>query len=98
MVPFKPVIVANIAIFRKSTANFSITLSILLQDNMVVARQHRGLDQASNLVWACHRCNLQKVSNLTGIDPVTGEVAPLFNLRRDRWEDTLPFAARTLMD
>jgi hypothetical protein len=58
---------------------------------MVVARQHRGLDEASNLVWACHRCNLQKVSNLTGIDPVTGEVAPLFNLRRDRWEDHFAF-------
>jgi 5-methylcytosine-specific restriction endonuclease McrA len=56
-----------------------------------IARQHGGLDEASNLALACHRCNLHKGPNLTGIDPVTGEVAPLFNPRHDRWEDHFAF-------
>ncbi len=51
----------------------------------IVAKQHGGSDEADNLALACHRCNLHKGPNLTGIDPVTGEVTPLFHPRRDRW-------------
>jgi hypothetical protein len=51
----------------------------------IVAKQHGGSDEADNLALACHRCNLQKGPNLTGIDPLTGEVVPLFHPRRDRW-------------
>ncbi|MCC6362714.1 MAG: HNH endonuclease [Bryobacterales bacterium] len=46
----------------------------------VVPRQHGGTDEISNLALACHRCNLQNGLNLTGIDPVTGEV--------NRWESS----------
>ena len=53
----------------------------------VVARQHGGTDDHSNLALACHRCNLRKGPNLTGIDPATGEIVALFNPRRDRWLD-----------
>ncbi len=35
--------------------------------------------------WRCHRCNLRKGPNLTGIDPYTGELVPLFHPRRDEW-------------
>lgn len=31
--------------------------------------------------------DLQKGPNLTGIDPLTNEVVPLFNPRRVRWDD-----------
>jgi hypothetical protein len=51
----------------------------------IVAKQHGGSDDADNLALACHRCNLRKGPNLTGIDPLTGEVVPLFHPRRDRW-------------
>ena len=57
----------------------------------VVAKQHGGLDDADNLALACHRCNLHKGPNLTGIDPVTDEVVPLFHPRRDRWVDYFAF-------
>ena len=53
----------------------------------VVARQHGGATVESNLALACHHCNLHKGPNLTGIDPVTGDVVPLFNPREQRWED-----------
>jgi hypothetical protein len=53
----------------------------------IVARQHGGSDELANLALACHRCNLRKGPNLTGIDPFTNEVAPLFHPRREQWED-----------
>ncbi len=53
----------------------------------IVPRQHGGVDDQSNLALACHRCNLRKGPNLTGIDPVTGAIVPLFDPRRDRWLD-----------
>jgi hypothetical protein len=57
----------------------------------VIAKQHGGLDGADNLALACHRCNLQKGPNLTGIDPLTGEVSLLFHPRRDRWAEHFVF-------
>jgi hypothetical protein len=57
----------------------------------VIPRQHGGSDNPDNLALACHRCNLCKGPNLTGIDPVTGEIIPLFIPRRDRWLDHFRF-------
>ena len=57
----------------------------------IIPRQHGGNDDPGNLALACHRCNLRKGPNLTGIDPVTGEIAPLFNPRGDRWPDHFQF-------
>ena len=53
----------------------------------VVARQHRGGDDPTNLALACNRCNLHKGPNLTAIDPETGAVVPLFDPRRQSWEE-----------
>lgn len=52
----------------------------------IVARQHGGSDELDNLALACHRCNLHKGPNLTGIDPATGQIVPLFHPRRDEWQ------------
>jgi len=57
----------------------------------ITAKQHGGSDDADNLALACHRCNLHKGPNLTGIDPQTGKVAHLFHPRRDRWSDHFIF-------
>ena len=51
----------------------------------IVAKKHGGADDGSNLCLACERCNLFKGSDLTGIDPETGEVARLFHPRVDTW-------------
>jgi 5-methylcytosine-specific restriction endonuclease McrA len=53
----------------------------------VVAKQHGGDDDPSNLALACDRCNLHKGPNLTGIDPETETVVPLFHPRHDSWDD-----------
>ncbi len=55
----------------------------------IVPRQHRGADNLDNLALACPECNLHKGTNLTGIDPDTNQVTPLFHPRRDKWEITL---------
>jgi hypothetical protein len=53
----------------------------------VIAKQHGGSEDVGNLALACHRCNLHKGPNLTGIDPETGQLTPLFHPRRDRWSE-----------
>jgi len=57
----------------------------------IVAKQHGGSDDPNNLALACHRCNLHKGPNLTGIDPQTGLVVPLFHPRHDRWSEHFVF-------
>jgi hypothetical protein len=57
----------------------------------VVPRKHGGGDEPENLALSCFHCNLHKGSNLTGIDPVTGAVVPLFDPRRQTWVEHLAF-------
>lgn len=53
----------------------------------VVAPQHGGTDDVANLALACPECNFQKGTNLSGLDPDTGTVTPLFHPRRDAWAE-----------
>ena len=53
----------------------------------IIARQHRGTDDLSNLARACSRCNRHKGTNLSGVDPDSKTVVPLFNPRREKWVD-----------
>ena len=53
----------------------------------VRARQHRGSENAGNLALTCDRCNLHKGTNLTGVDPETDQIAPLFNPRTMTWDE-----------
>lgn len=49
--------------------------------------QHGGGDEEDNLALACSHCNLHKGPNLTGIDPDTGTIEPLFHPRRQTWAE-----------
>ena len=49
--------------------------------------KHGGSDDESNLCLACIDCNLHKGPNLTGIDPQTDAITPLFHPRQQRWND-----------
>ncbi len=51
----------------------------------IIPHQHGGTDDELNLALACPACNLHKGSNLTAIDPQTGELVRLFHPRRDIW-------------
>jgi len=50
-------------------------------------RKHGGDDDFENLCLACNHCNLHKASNLTGVDPLTNAVTPLFHPRQDDWHE-----------
>jgi 5-methylcytosine-specific restriction endonuclease McrA len=47
------------------------------------ARQHGGSDDPGNLALACGHCNSHKGPNLSGVDPDTDQIVPLFNPRQD---------------
>jgi len=51
----------------------------------VIAHQHGGRTIADNLAFACLKCNLYKGPNLSGIDPDSGAIVPLFNPRSQIW-------------
>jgi len=46
-----------------------------------------GVTTFENLCFTCSRCNLFKGSQVVAIDPLSGEMAPLFRARRDRWDE-----------
>ena len=50
-------------------------------------RSRGGATDAANLSMACPGCNLHKSDRLTARDPETGVYAPLFNPRRQSWND-----------
>ena len=59
----------------------------IFQIDHVISRQHGGPTVAGNLALCCPHCNLHKGPNLSGIDPVSGNIVPLFNPRLQRWEE-----------
>jgi 5-methylcytosine-specific restriction endonuclease McrA len=53
----------------------------------VVARKHGGQTRLENLALSCLPCNRYKGSDLTSIDPQTGEITRLFNPRLNVWSE-----------
>lgn len=51
----------------------------------IVPRKHGGGDSLENLALSCHHCNRHKGPNLSGVDPTTKDVVPLFHPRSDSW-------------
>jgi hypothetical protein len=51
----------------------------------VIAQKHRGKTTAGNLALACFPCNKNKLSDLSGIDPVTRRIVRIFHPRRMSW-------------
>jgi hypothetical protein len=49
-------------------------------------KKHGGDDDPSNLALACHHCNFHKGPNLTGIDPESGNITPLYHPRNEKWD------------
>ena len=63
----------------------------------IIALQHRGTDELSNLAWACSRCNRHKGTNLSAVDPDSKTVVPLFNPRREKWIDYFEIGGALIM-
>lgn len=52
----------------------------------VVPRSKGGTSDLDNLAVACQGCNNFKYSHTEAIDPVTGELVPLYHPRRENWK------------
>lgn len=57
------------------------------QVDHIFPQQHGGQTVATNLALSCLRCNKHKGPDLSGIDPVTGQIIRLFNPRSDDWHE-----------
>jgi hypothetical protein len=60
------------------------------QVDHIVAQQHLGTDEESNLCLCCLRCNLKKGPNIASLDPEAeneGNIVALFHPRKQRWQD-----------
>ena len=53
----------------------------------ILPKSSGGVDEEENLALACRACNIYKSNWLTAIDPMTEIEVPLFNPRRDVWQD-----------
>lgn len=62
----------------------------------IVPRQHEGETHEGNLALACLRCNRYKGPNVGSFDPLTGALVPLFNPRKQRWEDHFRWDGATI--
>jgi hypothetical protein len=50
-------------------------------------RSRKGKRTAANLALSCQGCNNHKYNRTEACDPVSGESVPLFNPRRDSWDE-----------
>jgi hypothetical protein len=70
---------------------------IPLQIEHIIARKHGGQDSLDNLALACAECNLHKGSNLSGIDPESDQLVPLYHPRRDSWHEHFAWAGMQII-
>ena len=68
----------------------------LHQIEHIVPKKHFGSDELDNLALACVRCNLGKSSNLTGVDPLTNQITPLFHPRTDYWHEHFEYVGAVI--
>lgn len=63
----------------------------------IIARKHRGRTTAGNLAIACIYCNSYKGPNISGLDPATGRLTPLYHPRRHKWSYHFRYDGGTLI-
>jgi 5-methylcytosine-specific restriction endonuclease McrA len=67
------------------------------QVDHIIAEAHHGETVLSNLAWSCFDCNVYKGTNLSGVDPDTGLIVPLFHPRNDYWHDHFQWQGARLL-
>ena len=53
----------------------------------IIPQSRGGGTDLDNLALSCQTCNNHKYNKVEGIDPQTGNLAPLFHPRQQRWSD-----------
>ena len=60
---------------------------VYMEIDHIVPESQGGETNSENLCLACTGCNNFKLDFQTGIDPLTGQEAPLFNPRNQNWDE-----------
>ncbi len=58
----------------------------------IILTLHGGDSSVDNLAWACFRCNTSKSSHIASYDNETNELTPLFNPRKQIWDEHFEMA------
>ena len=53
----------------------------------IIPRSKGGSGDTDNLALACQGCNNHKYTRTEAMDPLTGQLAPLYHPRRQNWVD-----------
>ena len=69
----------------------------LHQIDHIIAEKHGGATLADNLALSCILCNKHKGSDLASLDPLTGEITPLFHPRSRNWLEHFTLEANGIM-
>jgi hypothetical protein len=67
---------------RESASSSAVSFHV----DHIIPVKHGGTDESANLCFSCFNCNMYKSHDLTGIDPATGHITPLFNPRQQVWK------------
>jgi hypothetical protein len=62
----------------------------------IIAEKHGGETGPENLALSCLPCNRRKGSDIGAIDPVSGQLARLFDPRHELWSDHFQFRSATI--
>jgi hypothetical protein len=57
------------------------------QVDHIIAAKHAGATTLDNLALSCTVCNRRKGSDVSSVDPETGDIVHLFHPRRQNWAD-----------
>jgi len=68
-------------------------VGIPMEIDHIVPRSLGGLTEEDNLWLACSLCNEHKGIRTVALDPLTGEMVPLFNPRRQVWQEHFAWTA-----
>jgi len=58
----------------------------------IIPLSKEGLDELENLAFCCQGCNNHKYTATEAIDPVSGNRVPLYNPRKDDWQEHFQWA------
>ena len=64
-----------------------------LEIEHLIPRAHGGSHEETNLWLSCSLCNRYKGAQVEATDPLTGEVAPLYNPRTNNWGEHFNWSA-----
>jgi hypothetical protein len=81
----------------KGRCEYCLTSEVLsgirCQTDHIIPRSRGGATTADNLCLACAACNGHKHARTHAIDPVTGAEVPLFDPRRQSWQEHFSWSA-----